>query len=78
MIELPADEALLHPRHVARLYGVDVKTVARWAREGRLAAIQTPGGHRRYRWSHVRQVLGDPNAGDTLAVVVAGDDAVGG
>lgn len=39
---------LLTPGEVAELLRVDVKTVARWAKEGRLAAIRTPGGHRRY------------------------------
>jgi excisionase family DNA binding protein len=34
---------------VAALYGVDVKTVARWDKKGMLPApFRTPGGHRRF------------------------------
>lgn len=41
---------LLSPGDVAAVFGVDAKTVTRWARTGKLApAITTPGGHRRYR-----------------------------
>ena len=40
---------LMVPSEVAALFGVDPKTVTRWARSGRLASIKTPGGHRRYR-----------------------------
>ena len=33
---------------VARMLHVSPKTVARWAKEGRLPFIRTLGGHRRY------------------------------
>jgi excisionase family DNA binding protein len=47
-------EDLLRPREVAELLGVRTATVARWARNGLLkAAIETPGGHRRYRRGEV-------------------------
>lgn len=39
---------LMTPAEVAAALRVDVKTVARWAKMGRLNAIRTPGGHRRY------------------------------
>jgi excisionase family DNA binding protein len=35
------------PGDVARLLGVNPKTVTRWCVEGRLTAFRTPGGHRR-------------------------------
>ena len=35
------------PGDIARLLGVNPKTVTRWCVEGRLAAYRTPGGHRR-------------------------------
>ena len=44
------DEAprLMSPEQVARVFGVDAKTVSRWADEGRMRYIRTPGGHRRF------------------------------
>jgi excisionase family DNA binding protein len=47
------DENLLTPREVAHLFGVDPKTVTRWARAGRLTTLRTLGGHRRYLNSEV-------------------------
>ena len=42
-------ERLLLTGEVAAIYGVDPKTVTRWAKAGKLACIRTPGGqHRRY------------------------------
>lgn len=38
----------LSPGEVAALFGVNPKTVIRWAQEGKLTAIRTPGGHRRF------------------------------
>jgi hypothetical protein len=40
--------ALLTATQVARPFGVDPQTVTRWANEGRLRTVPTPGGHRRY------------------------------
>lgn len=51
-------EALLSPAEVAALFRVDPKTVTRWARAGRLTSLRTLGGHRRYRESEVRNLLG--------------------
>lgn len=54
------DDRLLTPREVAEMFGVRTTTIARWAREGRLASVSTPGRHRRYRLGDVRAVLDDP------------------
>ena len=51
MSRLPDAEVLLTPREVADLFGVDPKTVTRWAKAGKLTSIRTLGGHRRYRKS---------------------------
>lgn len=51
-------EVLLTPAEVAALFRVDPKTVTRWAKAGKLNAIRTLGGHRRYRESEVKQYLG--------------------
>ena len=51
-------EVLLTPAEVAKLFRVDPKTVTRWAKAGKLTAIRTLGGHRRYRRSEVQGLLG--------------------
>lgn len=54
---LQDDEPMLTPGEVATVFRVDPKTVTRWARTGRLHAVTTPGGHRRYREGEVRALL---------------------
>lgn len=51
------NDALLRPSEVADMFGVRTPTIARWAREGRLASMLTPGGHRRYRLTDIRTLL---------------------
>ena len=51
------DDALLTPSEVAAMFRVNPKTVTRWARAGKISAIRTLGGHRRYRESEVRALL---------------------
>jgi len=50
-------EVLLTPSEVAAIFRVDPKTVTRWAKSGKLTAIRTLGGHRRYRQSEVDALL---------------------
>lgn len=50
---------LLRPREVAELFGVRTATIARWAREGKLTPLRTPGGHRRYSRPGIRRLLAD-------------------
>ena len=52
-----AENELLTPGEVAELFRVNPKTVTRWARSGKLSAVRTLGGHRRFRASEVRQFL---------------------
>jgi excisionase family DNA binding protein len=55
---------LLTPAEVAALFRVDPKTVTRWAKAGKLTAIRTLGGHRRYRQSEVLNLLkANPDTG---------------
>jgi excisionase family DNA binding protein len=54
---LSNQEVLLTPAEVAALFRVDPKTVTRWAKAGKLTAIRTLGGHRRYRQSEVLGLL---------------------
>jgi excisionase family DNA binding protein len=57
VIDDVADDALLTPSEVASLFRVSPKTVTRWARSGKLTAIKTLGGHRRFRAGEVREAL---------------------
>lgn len=40
---------LLKPSDVALRFGVDPKTVVRWAKAGKIQCVRLPSGHRRYR-----------------------------
>ena len=51
-------EALLTPAEVAGLFRVNPKTVTRWANSGKLTTLRTLGGHRRYRESEIRNLVG--------------------
>jgi excisionase family DNA binding protein len=58
---------LLTGRQVAEMFRVDPKTVTRWASSGRIGFIRTPGGHRRFRESEVRELLAAATAPDASA-----------
>jgi excisionase family DNA binding protein len=53
----------LTPAQVAALYGVTDKTVARWADDGRLTFIRTPGGTRRYSRAQVEHIMRGESGG---------------
>jgi len=60
------------------MFGVRTSTLARWAREGRLGATLTPGGHRRYDPDEVRALLGgmpaeEPSVREADAVRLYGE-----
>ena len=50
-------ERLLTPAEVAQLLRVHPKTVSRWVQSGKLSAVRTLGGHRRYRANEVYALL---------------------
>jgi excisionase family DNA binding protein len=50
-------ERLLTPAEVAARFRVDPKTVTRWAQNGKLSSVRTPGGHRRFSESEVDEFL---------------------
>jgi excisionase family DNA binding protein len=51
------DEKMLSAADVARRFGVNPKTVTRWAKAGKLECVRTLGGHRRYRASNIEELL---------------------
>lgn len=67
MDEQPEPEVLLTPAEVAAMFRVNPKTVTRWARAGKISAIRTLGGHRRFRASEVRRFLEQVETGEPAA-----------
>jgi excisionase family DNA binding protein len=53
-----AKETYLRTSEVAMMLQVSPKTVARWAKEGRLPYLATLGGHRRFPASHINRLVG--------------------
>lgn len=52
-----AENELLTPAEVAVMFRVNPKTVTRWARAGKISAVRTLGGHRRFRATEIRRFL---------------------
>ena len=52
-------EKLLTSHQVARLLNVWPETLRRWEKEGKLKPLRTPGGHRRYKESQIKILLGE-------------------
>lgn len=63
----PAASALLLPKDIADKFRVDVTTVRRWLRTGKLAGIRTPGGQWRCREGDVQELLSAPTNRNGLA-----------
>jgi excisionase family DNA binding protein len=57
MAEQQQADSLLTPAEVAALFRVNPKTVTRWARAGKITAIRTLGGHRRFRATEIQRCL---------------------
>ena len=55
--ETVAGERLMTPGEVADLFRVSPKTVARWASAGKITAVRTLGGHRRYPEAEAQALL---------------------
>jgi excisionase family DNA binding protein len=54
----PIDTAtLLTPNEVAEIFRVNPKTVTRWAQSGKISAIRTLGGHRRFNAAEIMRHL---------------------
>jgi excisionase family DNA binding protein len=51
------DDDLLTPAEVGRLFRVNPKTVTRWAITGKIKAVRTLGGHRRFYRSEIERAI---------------------
>lgn len=51
------DSELMTSAEVGHILHVDPKTVTRWNNAGKLRAIRTPGGHRRYWRADINALL---------------------
>jgi excisionase family DNA binding protein len=60
--------AMLTPPISRACCAVNPKTVTRWASEGRLSAIRTPGGHRRFPIAAVLAFLEEMGFSEDAAV----------
>ncbi|MDQ1504185.1 MAG: hypothetical protein QOD57_1912 [Actinomycetota bacterium] len=54
-----AANELLTPGEVATMFRVNPKTVTRWARAGKISAVRTLGGHRRFQATEIRRFLAE-------------------
>jgi len=69
--DAPEKTRFLRTSDVAMLFQVSERTVAEWARRGRIPAVRTPGGHRRYPATEIRSLLEQVQQGEAFAGVAA-------
>ena len=53
-------DELLTPAAAARICGVTTQTLVYWNKNGKLPAITTLGGYRRYRRSDIESIIRNP------------------
>lgn len=59
---MPVPETLLKPREAAHMLGVSYPTIKQWILNGKLATVQTPGGHHRVAESTLKPFLARDSA----------------
>lgn len=57
MSENSEEHDLLTVAELAAIFNVHPRTVARWDDDGKIKAVRTPGGQRRFRRSEVAEFL---------------------
>jgi excisionase family DNA binding protein len=50
------DDLFITPRAAAKSIGVTIETLKVWEKNGKITAIKTAGGHRRYKLSEVKDL----------------------
>lgn len=58
----PTPKADMAIGEVAECFGVAVSTVRNWEKAGRITAIRTPGGQRRFRRTDIEALLTVPES----------------
>ena len=66
-------DRLLTLKETGKLLNVSKQTLQRWDNSGKLIAIRTEGGHRRYKLSDIEKILGCVENGDKNLFEVAND-----
>jgi excisionase family DNA binding protein len=61
----------LSPSEAAAMCRVDTRTLIRWVEKGKLTAVRTPGGHRRYPRAEIEAVI---RSDERIIRRIAGDD----
>ncbi|NES67987.1 MAG: IS607 family transposase [Okeania sp. SIO2D1] len=56
----------VRPKEAASILGVAVSSLRRWEEEGKIKAIKTPSGHRRYSIAEIEQAAGLPRTITTV------------
>jgi excisionase family DNA binding protein len=57
MSSSPEYEPMLTPAEVSVIFRCDTKTISRWAKQGKIHAIRTLGGHRRFYEKEVSALM---------------------
>jgi excisionase family DNA binding protein len=63
MTQVRAPKKTMSRTEVARLFQVSASTVTRWAREGKIPAQRTLGGHYRFSTETIRKLAGEMAGG---------------
>ena len=66
-------DRLLTLKETGKLLNVSKQTLQRWDNSGKLIAVRTEGGHRRYKLSDIEKILGENNnlSSDKKEIIVA-------
>ena len=57
MVTNVSEKRFMTAKEVAELFEVSANTITRWAREGKMLALTTPGGRRKFPREIVQQQL---------------------
>lgn|ERR1035437_1842238 len=57
------DDKLINIEEASEMLGVSKETLRNWERDGKIAPTRTEGGHRRYRLSEIKKLMGVDNEG---------------